>query len=57
MTEEKRCLGSIIETHKKAFRSARNKREEVWKGNSWKDKILKSRVDDVLKEFDICIGQ
>ena len=29
----------------------------MWKGRSWKDKLLKSRVEDVLKEFGICMGQ
>ena len=57
MTEEKKRLGLIVEICKKALRNARNKREEMWKGCSWKDKLLKSRVEDVLKEFGICMGQ
>ena len=57
MMEEKKHLNMIIETRKRAFRDATKKRNEVWKGRSWREKLLLARVEDVLKEFGVCMGQ
>ena len=57
LTEGKKDVDLQVEKQKKTFREAKKKRDDAWKGRSWREKLLLSRVEDVLQEFGVCMGQ